>query len=206
LRLISIPVVSFVLLLAMGIYLIYRERKFGQVVSENGNLLKLLSTKNQEVIKGDSGETLIRQAKVEVSRQTFNQIMGEKIDQLETRLNTRFNRIETITQISVKTITKQKMQGKDTVMVWHFDSTAAPKMDTVLVFRFTDKFGSSQITVKGKEAIKIDSTVNSFYIIEDREKWKLKHLFRRREKRFNLVIMNPNSRLDTLRNLSVMPR
>jgi uncharacterized protein YdcH (DUF465 family) len=205
-RLISIPVVSFILLLAMGIYLIYRERKFGQVVSENGNLMKLLSTKNQEVIKGDSGETLIRQAKVEVSRQTFNQIMGEKIDQLETRLNTRFNRIENITQISVKTITKQKMQGKDTVMVWHFDSTAAPKMDTVLVFRFTDKFGTSQITVKGKEAIKIDSTFNSFYIIEDREKWKLKHLFRRREKRFNLVIMNPNSRLDTLRNLSVMPR
>jgi hypothetical protein len=204
--LISIPIVSFVLLLAMGIYLIYRERKFGQVVSENGNLLKLLSTKNQEVIKGDSGETLIRQAKVEVSRQTFNQIMGEKIDRLETRLNTRFNRIETITDFSVKTITKQKMHGKDTVMVWHFDSTAAPKMDTVLVFRFTDKFGSSQITVKGKEAIKIDSTVNSFYIIEDREKWKLKHLFRRREKRFNLVIMNPNSRLDTLRNLSVMPR
>jgi len=206
LRLISIPVVSFVLLLAMGIYLIYRERKFGQVVSENGNLIKMLSTKNQEVIKGDSGETLIRQAKVEVSRQTFNQIMGEKIDQLETRLNTRFNRIETITDFSVKTITKQKLHGKDTVMVWHFDSTAAPKMDTVLVFRFTDKFGSSQITVKGKEAIKIDSTVNSFYIIEDREKWKLKHLFRRREKRFNLVIMNPNSRLDTLRNLSVMPR
>jgi uncharacterized protein YdcH (DUF465 family) len=205
-RLISIPVVSFILLLAMGIYLIYRERKFGQVVSENGNLMKLLSTKNQEVIKGDSGETLIRQAKVEVSRQTFNQIMGEKIDQLETRLNTRFNRIENITQISVKTITKQKMQGKDTVMVWHFDSTAAPKMDTVLVFRFTDKFGTSQITVKGKEAIKIDSTVNSFYIIEDREKWKLKHLFRKREKRFNLIIMNPNSRLDTLRNLSVMPR
>jgi uncharacterized protein YdcH (DUF465 family) len=205
-RLISIPVILFVLVLAMGIYLIYRERKFRQVVSENGNLMKMLSTKNQEVIKGDSGETLIRQAKVEVSRQTFNQIMGEKIDQLETRLNTRFNRIETITQISVKTITKQKMQGKDTVMVWHFDSTAAPKMDTVLVFRFTDKFGTSQITVKGKEAIKIDSTVNSFYIIEDKEKWKLKHLFRRREKRFNLVIMNPNSRLDTLRNLSVMPR
>lgn len=205
-RLISIPIISFILLLAMGVYLIYRERKFGQVVSENGNLMKLLSTKNQEVIKGDSGETLIRQAKVEVSRQTFNQIMGEKIDQLETRLNTRFNRIETITQISVKTITKQKMQGKDTVMVWHFDSTAAPKMDTVLVFRFTDKFGTSQITVKGKEAIKIDSTVNSFYIIEDKEKWKLKHLFRKREKRFNLVIMNPNSRLDTLRNLSVMPR
>jgi hypothetical protein len=205
-RFISIPVILFVLVLAMGIYLIYRERKFGQVVSENGNLMKMLSTKNQEVIKGDSGETLIRQAKVEVSRQTFNQIMGEKIDQLETRLNTRFNRIENITQISVKTITKQKMQGKDTVMVWHFDSTAAPKMDTVLVFRFTDKFGTSQITVKGKEAIKIDSTVNSFYIIEDREKWKLKHLFRKREKRFNLVIMNPNSRLDTLRNLSVMPR
>jgi hypothetical protein len=205
-RLISIPVVSFILLIAMGIYLIYRERKFGQVLSENGNLMKLLSAKNQEVIKGDSGETLIRQAKVEVSRQTFNQIMGEKIDQLETRLNTRFNRIETITQVSVKTITKQKMHGKDTVMVWHFDSTAAPKMDTVLVFRFTDKFGTSQITVKGKEAIKIDSTLNSFYIIEDLEKWKLKHLFRRREKRFNLVIMNPNSRLDTLRNLSVMPR
>jgi len=205
-RFISIPVILFVLVLAMGIYLIYRERKFGQVVSENGNLMKMLSTKNQELIKGDSGETLIRQAKVEVSRQTFNQIMGEKIDQLETRLNTRFNRIETITQISVKTITKQKMQGKDTVMVWHFDSTAAPKMDTVLVFRFTDKFGTSQITVKGKEAIKIDSTVNSFYIIEDKEKWKLKHLFRKREKRFNLVIMNPNSRLDTLRNLSVMPR
>ena len=205
-RFISIPVILFVLVLAMGIYLIYRERKFGQVVSENGNLMKMLSTKNQEVIKGDSGETLIRQAKVEVSRQTFNQIMGEKIDQLETRLNTRFNRIETITQISVKTITKQKMQGKDTVMVWHFDSTAAPKMDTVLVFRFTDKFGTSQITVRGKEAIKIDSTVNSFYIIEDKEKWKLKHLFRKREKRFNLVIMNPNSRLDTLRNLSVMPR
>lgn len=205
-RFISIPVVSFILLLVMGVYLIYREKKFGQVVSENGNLMKLLSTKNQEVIKGDSGETLIRQAKVEVSRQTFNQIMGEKIDQLETRLNTRFNRIENITQVSVKTITKQKMHGKDTVMVWHFDSTAAPKMDTVLVFRFTDKFGTSQITVKGKEAIKIDSTLNSFYIIEDREKWKLKHLFRRREKRFNLVIMNPNSRLDTLRNLSVMPR
>lgn len=205
-RFISIPVILFVLVLAMGIYLIYRERKFGQVVSENGNLMKLLSTKNQEVIKGDSGETLIRQAKVEVSRQTFNQIMGEKIDQLETRLNTRFNRIENITQVSVKTITKQKMQGKDTVMVWHFDSTAAPKMDTVLVFRFTDKFGTSQITVKGKEAIKIDSTVNSFYIIEDKEQWKLKHLFRRREKRFNLVILNPNSRLDTLRNLSVMPK
>jgi hypothetical protein len=187
-------------------YLIYRERKFGQMVSENGNLLKLLTDKKQEILKGDSGETMIRQPKVEVSRQTFSQIMGDKIEGLEGRMNTRFNRIESITQLSVKTITKQKIYGKDTVMVWHFDSTAAPKLDSVLVFRFTDKFGSSQITVRGKEAIKIDSTLNSFYIIEDKEKWKLKHLFKKREKRFNLIIMNPNSKLDTLRNLTVMPR
>ena len=203
---IPLPVILIgVLILVIG-YLIYRERKFGQVVSENGNLLKLLVAKNREVIKGDSGETLIRQAKVEVSRETFGQLMGEKIDNLEGRMNTRFNRIESITELSVKTITKQKIYGKDTVMVWHFDSTAAPKLDTVMVFRFSDKFGSSQITVRGKEAIKIDSTINSFYIIEDREKWKLKHLFKKREKRFNLIIMNPSSKLDTLRNLQVMPR
>ena len=202
----SLSLVMICAIIGLGAYLIYRERKFGQMVSENGNLLKLLTDKKIEVLKGDSGETMLRQAKVEVSRQTFNQIMGEKIDKLEDRMNTRFNRIESITELSVKTITKQKIHGKDTVMVWHFDSTAAPKLDSVLVFRFTDKFGSSQITVRGKEAIKIDSTLNSFYIIEDREKWKLKHLFKKRERRFNLLIMNPNSKLDTLRNLSVMPR
>jgi len=204
----SIPlsVVMICAIFGLAAYLIYRERKFGQMVSENGNLLKLLTDKKQEILKGDSGETMIRQTKVEVSRQTFSQIMGDKIEGLEGRMNTRFNRIESITQLSVKTITKQKIYGKDTVMVWHFDSTAAPKLDSVLVFRFTDKFGSSQITVRGKEAIKIDSTLNSFYIIEDKEKWKLKHLFRKREKRFNLIIMNPNSKLDTLQNLTVMPR
>ena len=202
----SLSLVMICAIIGLVAYLIYRERKFGQMISENGNLLKLLTDKKIEVLKGDSGETMLRQAKVEVSRQTFNQIMGEKIDKLEGRMNTRFNRIESITELSVKTITKQKIHGKDTVMVWHFDSTAAPKLDSVLVFRFTDKFGSSQITVRGKEAIKIDSTLNSFYIIEDKEKWKLKHLFKKRERRFNLLIMNPNSKLDTLRNLSVMPR
>ncbi len=199
------PIIAMLMMAGMGAYIFYREKNVKRLIYSNENLLKFITAKNQES-KGDSGETIVRQPKIEVSRETMNQLMGDKIDKLEDRLNTRFNRIESITELSVKTITKQKIYGKDTVMVWHFDSTAAPKLDTVMVFRFSDKFGSSQITVKGREAIKVDSTINSFYIIEDREKWKLKHLFRKREKRFNLIIMNPNSRLDTLKNLSVMPR
>jgi hypothetical protein len=201
----AMPIIAMLMMAGMGAYIFYREKNVKRLIYSNENLLKFITAKNQES-KGDSGETIVRQPKIEVSRETMNQLMGDKIDKLEDRLNTRFNRIESITELSVKTITKQKIYGKDTVMVWHFDSTAAPKLDTVMVFRFSDKFGSSQITVKGREAIKVDSTINSFYIIEDREKWKLKHLFRKREKRFNLIIMNPNSRLDTLKNLSVMPR
>lgn len=199
------PIIAMLMMAGMSAYIFYREKNVKRLIYSHENLLKFITAKNRES-KGDSGETMVRQPKIEVSRETMNQLMGDKIDKLEDRLNTRFNRIESITELSVKTITKQKIYGKDTVMVWHFDSTAAPKLDTVMVFRFSDKFGSSQITVKGREAIKVDSTINSFYIIEDKEKWKLKHLFRKREKRFNLIIMNPNSRLDTLKNLSVMPR
>lgn len=201
----AMPIIAMLMMAGMGMYIFYREKNVNRLIYSHENLLKFITAKNQES-KGDSGETMVRQPKIEVSRETMNQLMGDKIDKLEDRLNTRFNRIESITELSVKTITKQKIYGKDTVMVWHFDSTAAPKLDTVMVFRFSDKFGTSQITVKGREAIKVDSTINSFYIIEDKEKWKLKHLFRKREKRFNLIIMNPNSKLDTLKNLSVMPR
>lgn len=201
----AMPIIAMLMMAGMSAYIFYREKNVKRLIYSHENLLKFITAKNRES-KGDSGETMVRQPKIEVSRETMNQLMGDKIDKLEDRLNTRFNRIESITELSVKTITKQKIYGKDTVMVWHFDSTAAPKLDTVMVFRFSDKFGSSQITVKGREAIKVDSTINSFYIIEDKEKWKLKHLFRKREKRFNLIIMNPNSRLDTLKNLSVMPR
>ena len=45
---IPLPVILIGVLIAVISYLIYRERKFGQVVSENGNLLKLQLPKKQK--------------------------------------------------------------------------------------------------------------------------------------------------------------
>ena len=167
-------------------------------------LVALLNLKTNQV-SGANMERLAMQEKIMVDRQTFNSILDDKVKGWEKSTGVRLGKINSLVEATYSTVRKGRSIGRDTVMVFSSD-TSIHKKDTVVVFNFTDKWGSETIMVKDKEAIRIDSTINKIAVIESKEKWRLKNLWQKRKKRISLLIFNPNSRIDTLRNLEVLEK
>lgn len=167
-------------------------------------LIALFNLKTSYIEKAN-GERLAMQEKIMVDRQTFNSLMDDKVKGWEKSTGVKLGRINSIVEATYSTVRKGRATGRDTIMVFSSD-TSVHRKDTVVVFNFSDKWGTEKIIVKDKEAIRIDSTTNRIAVIESKEKWKLKHLWQKRKNRISLLIFNPNSRIDTLRNLEVLEK
>lgn len=167
-------------------------------------LVALLNLKTNQV-SGANMERLAMQEKIMVDRQTFNSLIEGKVKEWEKSTGVKLGRINSIVEATYSTVRKGRATGRDTVMVFSSD-TSVHKKDTVVVFNFSDKWGTEKIIVKDKEAIRIDSTTNRIALIESKEKWRLKNLWQKRKNRISLLIFNPNSQIDTLRNLEVLEK
>ena len=167
-------------------------------------LIALLNIKTT-TIQGLNNERYSIQEKIMVDRQTFDNLIEDKVKIWEKSSGIKLGKISSLVEATYSTVRKGRAIGRDTIMVFSSD-TSVHKKDTVVVFNFSDKWGTEKIMVKDKEAIRIDSTRNKIAIIETRDKWKLKNLWQRRKKKIALLIFNPNSQIDTLNNLEVLDK
>jgi hypothetical protein len=167
-------------------------------------LIAIINDKSTS-IQGLNHERYVIEDKIMVDRQTFDNLIEEKVKGWEKSSGFKLGKINSLVEATYYTIRKGRAIGRDTIMVFSSD-TSVHKKDTVVVFNFSNQWGSEKIIVKDKEAIRIDSSRNKIAIIESRDKWKLKNLWRKRKKKVSLLIFTPNSQVDTLQNLEVLER
>lgn len=156
-------------------------------------------------IQGLNHERYVIEDKIMVDRQTFDNLIEEKVKGWEKSSGFKLGKINSLVEATYYTIRKGRAIGRDTIMLFSSD-TSVHKKDTVVVFNFSNQWGSEKIMVKDKEAIRIDSTRNKIAIIESKDKWKFKNLWQKRKKKISLLIFTPNSQVDTLQNLEVLER
>ena len=167
-------------------------------------LIEIINNKSTS-IEGLNNERYVIEDKIMVDKQTFDNLIDDKVKGWEKASGIKLGKISSLVEATYSTVKKGRAIGRDTIMVFSSD-TSVHKKDTVVVFNFSDKWGTEKIMVKDKEAIRIDSTRNKIAIIETRDKWKLKNLWQRRKKKIALLIFNPNSQVDTLHNLEILEK
>jgi hypothetical protein len=204
---IRIIVVLCCLLLVTFFFLFKSNQAKEKTEKENSGLQILLNDSQSKQVIGKGGESLTIQPRVEVSQETFSLLMDKKIKAYEKRMNFKFGKVQSVVEATLTTVSKSHLVGKDTIMIFSFDTTKA-KRDTVVFFQYQNKFESGQIIVKGKNLLKIDSSENKIAILQTKDKWKIKHLlpwmWGTRQTKMNLLIFNKNTRVDTLRNLNII--
>lgn len=200
----NLTIVLFVICLLLGVSFFWIWDNMQKTEQTKEGLIALLNIKTT-TIQGLNNERYAIQEKIMVDRQTFDNLIEDKVKVWEKSSGIKLGKISSLVEATYSTVRKGRAIGKDTIMVFSSD-TSVHKKDTVVVFNFSDKWGTEKIMVKDKEAIRIDSTRNKIAIIETRDKWKLKNLWQRRKKKIALLIFNPNSQIDTLNNLEVLDK
>ena len=200
----NLTILLFVICLLLGVSFFWISDRMEKTEQTKDGLIALLNIKTT-TIQGLNNERYAIQEKIMVDRQTFDNLIEDKVKVWEKSSGIKLGKISSLVEATYSTVRKERAIGKDTIMVFSSD-TSVHKKDTVVVFNFSDKWGTEKIMVKDKEAIRIDSTRNKIAIIETRDKWKLKNLWQRRKKKIALLIFNPNSQIDTLNNLEVLDK
>ena len=200
----NLTILLFVICLLLGVSFFWIWDRMEKTEQTKDGLIALLNIKTT-TIQGLNNERYAIQEKIMVDRQTFDNLIEDKVKVWEKLSGIKLGKISSLVEATYSTVRKGRAIGKDTIMVFSSD-TSVHKKDTVVVFNFSDKWGTEKIMVKDKEAIRIDSTRNKIAIIETRDKWKLKNLWQRRKKKIALLIFNPNSQIDTLNNLEVLDK
>lgn len=200
----NLTILLFVICLLLGVSFFWIWDRMEKTEQTKDGLIALLNIKTT-TIQGLNNERYAIQEKIMVDRQTFDNLIEDKVKVWEKSSGIKLGKISSLVEATYSTVRKGRAIGKDTIMVFSSD-TSVHKKDTVVVFNFSDKWGTEKIMVKDKEAIRIDSTRNKIAIIETRDKWKLKNLWQRRKKKIALLIFNPNSQIDTLNNLEVLDK
>ena len=200
----NLTILLFVICLLLGVSFFWIWDRMEKTEQTKDALIALLNIKTT-TIQGLNNERYSIQEKIMVDRQTFDNLIEDKVKIWEKSSGIKLGKISSLVEATYSTVRKGRAIGRDTIMVFSSD-TSVHKKDTVVVFNFSDKWGTEKIMVKDKEAIRIDSTRNKIAIIETRDKWKLKNLWQRRKKKIALLIFNPNSQIDTLNNLEVLDK
>jgi hypothetical protein len=157
---------------------------------------------------GKQGQQLATQPKVEVGKNTFRNLTEKRIRAMEKESGLDMGNVSTLTETTVTTqreikapLTTDTLNGK----------TGATDSFPILVRRFhiRTRFGTMAGQIRGDSITIRDSVANPITLLETRPKWKLRHLWPwnwgTRKREVKLLIHNPDSRIDTLTNISVIP-
>jgi hypothetical protein len=163
--------------------------------------------KAQTVItKSETGETVASQPKAEVSKETFSNLMDEKLEQYSRQTQQDLGKVYSLVDVTLSTIKSQKLPVKDSVIITYRDSVVI--RDSVRAIRWNGRFENGLVLIKGDSATVNTQTVNKLAVLESKDRWKAKHIlpwnWGKRKKRVKLLVFNPDSRVDTLTNLSII--
>ncbi len=157
---------------------------------------------------GDSGQTVATQPKVEVSKATFKNLTQKKIKQVERESGLELGNVSALTEGTVTT--EREFKAPLYTDTLHAKNCAPGSLPIVIrKFRAATRFGSISGTIAGDSITIRDSTTNPLMVLETRPRWKIRHLWPwnwgTRKREVKLLIFNPNSRIDTLSNISIVP-
>ncbi len=172
--------------------------------------LRYLVQSTTEVTKSKTGESVASQPKAEVSKATFDDLMSDKIEAWEKMTDQKLGRVQSVVEATLTTVNRQRLGVRDTIIERHFfhSGDTSGKKDTAKVVRWNGRFERGLILISGDSAVKIDSVQNRLAILETKDRWKPKHIlpwnWGKRKKRIKLLVFNPDTRTDTLSNLSIL--
>lgn len=157
---------------------------------------------------GTGGQQMATQEKVEVSKGTFRSLTKERIRQVEKESGLDLGKVSTLTEATVTTELEVKARlSTDTL---HPQPGTPDSFPTVVRrFRAATRFGTISGTITGDSIYIRDSVTNPLMLLETRPKWRLRHLWPwnwgKRPRQVKLLVINPDSHIDTLSNISIVP-
>jgi hypothetical protein len=178
----------------------------------NEDLKKEVSGLNQvanpqtTITKSATGETVASQPKAEVSKETFSNLMDEKLAEYSKKTNQDLGRVLSVVEAKLSTdgIAKVPVHDTTVIRITIRDTVRIPAK----VLRWKSRFESGTVLVEGDSATVQTKTVNQLAVIESKDRWKPKHIlpwnWGKRKRNIKLLVFNPNTSIDTLSNLSII--
>jgi hypothetical protein len=168
--------------------------------------LNQVSNPQTIITKSATGETVASQPKAEVSKETFSNLMDDKLAEFSKKTNQDLGKVLSVVEAKLTTdrIVKVPVHDTTVIRITVRDTIRIPAK----VLKWQSKFESGTVLVEGDSATVQTKTTNQIAVLESKDRWKAKHIlpwnWGKRKRNIKLLVFNPNTSIDTLSNLSII--
>lgn len=193
------------LILGMAGY-IYHDHSQRSKLKEEVSGLNQVANPQTTITKSKTGETVASQPKAEVSKETFSNLMDEKLKEYSKKTNQDLGKVLSVVEAKLRTdgIVKVPVHDTTVIRITVRDTVRIPAK----VLRWNSRFESGTVLVEGDSATVQTKSVNQIAVLESKDRWKPKHIlpwnWGKRKRNIKLLVFNPNTSIDTLSNLSII--
>jgi hypothetical protein len=164
--------------------------------------LNQIAAPQTTITKSETGETVASQPKAEVSKETFSNLMDEKLKAYSEKTNQHLGKVLSVVEARLSTEQIIKVPVNDTIILRDTIRQVAK------VLKWKSQFESGTVLIEGDSATVETKSVNKIAMLESKDRWKPKHIFPwnwgKRKRNIKLLVFNPNTSVDTLSNLSII--
>ena len=201
-------IIPLLILLCGCVAFIYLD--YNQIADLKEEIKGLNQVSNAQTIitKSATGETVASQPKAEVSKETFSNLMDEKLAEYSKKTNQDLGKVLSVVEAKLTTDRIVRVPVHDTTVI------RITVRDTIRVsakvLKWQSKFESGTVMVEGDSATVQTKTTNQIAVLESKDRWKARHIlpwnWGKRKRNIKLLVFNPNTSIDTLSNLSIIQK
>jgi hypothetical protein len=199
-------ILPLLILLCGSLAFIYLD--YNQIADLKEEIKGLNQVANPQTIitKSPTGETVASQPKAEVSKETFSNLMDDKLAEYSKKTNQDLGKVLSVVEAKLTTdrIVKVPVHDTTVIRITVRDTIRIPAK----VLKWHSKFESGTVLVEGDSATVQTKTTNQIAVLESKDRWKAKHIlpwnWGKRKRNIKLLVFNPNTSIDTLSNLSII--
>lgn len=201
-------ILPLLILLCGSLAFIYLD--YNQIADLKKEIKGLNQVANPQTIitKSPTGETVASQPKAEVSKETFSNLMDDKLAEFSKKTNQDLGKVLSVVEAKLTTdrIVKVPVHDTTVIRITVRDTIRIPAK----VLKWHSKFESGTVLVEGDSATVQTKTTNQIAVLESKDRWKAKHIlpwnWGKRKRNIKLLVFNPNTSIDTLSNLSIIQK
>ncbi len=199
-------ILPLVILLGACVAFIYFDHHTKADLEQEIKGLKQVANPQTIITKSPTGETVASQPKAEVSKETFSNLMDEKLAEYSKKTNQDLGKVLSVVEAKLSTdrIVKVPVHDTTVIRITVRDTIRIPAK----VLKWNSRFESGTVLVEGDSATVQTKTTNQIAVLESKDRWKPKHIFPwnwgKRKRNIKLLVFNPNTSIDTLSNLSII--
>jgi hypothetical protein len=199
-------ILPLVILLGCCVAFIYLDRNTKANLEQEIKGLKQVANPHTTITKSATGETVASQPKAEVSKETFSNLMDEKLAEYSKKTNQDLGKVLSVVEAKLSTdrIVKVPVHDTTVIRITVRDTIRIPAK----VLKWNSRFESGTVLVEGDSATVQTKTTNQIAVLESKDRWKAKHIlpwnWGKRKRNIKLLVFNPNTSIDTLSNLSII--